>query len=87
MKFYVFDVHVFLGLLFIIQNKIVSLTRSDILVSGVDCSWLLLFMLHPRTKRGFAKCNLRSLTLSGILGYGVDLFQGFAILLFDIRGF
>lgn len=63
-------------LLFNIQSKIVSLFRSDILVSGVVCFWLLLFMLHPSTK---------SLTLSCILGYGIDLFQGFANLLFMIR--
>jgi hypothetical protein len=63
-------------LLFNIQSKIVSLIRSDILVSGVVCFWLLLFMLHPSTK---------SLTLRCILGYGVDLFQGFANLLFMIR--
>jgi hypothetical protein len=63
-------------LLFNIQSKIVSLIRSDILVSGVVCFWLLLFMLHPSTK---------SLTLRCILGYGVDLFPGFANLLFMIR--
>jgi len=66
-------------LLFIIQSKIVSLIRIDNLVSGVDCFWLLLSL-----------CSIlgpKKLTRSGILGYGVDLFQSFSNLLFVIRIF